>query len=92
VHLELQIGYAQAHYHCLKFLAKVLGITQAECKKLYGLHSARSGAATAAVGNGYEDRRDLLCCQMGWRDQRSAARYVKASVEVRLGVSRAVGL
>jgi integrase len=87
-----QIKYNQAHYHCLKFLAKVLGITHAECKKLYGMHSARSGAASAAVSNGYEDRRDLLCCQMGWKDPRSAARYVKASVSVRLGVSRAVGL
>lgn len=87
-----RLAYDQARSHCLRLLAKVCGVPFAECSKVYGMHSGRSGAATAAVPHGFGGQRDLLCCQMGWRDPRSAARYVKEDVAARLRISASVGL
>lgn len=88
---EEQLSYSQAHYHAIKHLSKVMGLSYDETAELYGLHSGRSGCATGAVKGGIVDR-DLLCIQVGWRDPRCANRYIQLSHEQRLTVSRALGL
>lgn len=88
---EEQLPYSQAHYHCIKHLSKVMGLSFEETSQLYGLHSGRSGCATEAVDSGIVDR-DLLCCQIGWRDHRCANKYIRLSHDSRLAVSRSLGL
>jgi hypothetical protein len=85
------LTYAQAHYHGLTPLSQVLGLSQEDTAELYDLHSGRSGCATTAVGADIDDR-DLLCCQMGWRDQRCANKYIKLAHGYRLQVSSSLGL
>ena len=56
----------------------------------YGLHSLRSGAASAAAQKGVSDR--LVSKQGQWLSESARNRYIKDSVEDRLSVTRALEL
>ena len=56
----------------------------------YGLHSLRSGGATAAANNGIPDR--LFKRHGRWKSDKAKDGYIKDSVSARLSVSKALGL
>ena len=58
--------------------------------KQFGLHSLRSGGASAAANAGVPDR--LFKRHGRWRSENAKDGYVKDSMESRLSVSRDIGL
>ena len=56
----------------------------------YGLHSLRSGGASAAAQHGVSDR--LISKQGRWASESARNGYIKDSLESRLSVTRALGL
>lgn len=58
--------------------------------KQYGLHSFRSGGATAAVANGVSER--LLKKHGRWKSDSAKDRYVRDSVQVKMSVSKNLGI
>ena len=56
----------------------------------FGLHSLRSGGASAAANNGISDR--LISKQSCWSSEKARNGYVKDSVVKRLTVSNTLGL
>ena len=58
--------------------------------KDYGLHSLRSGGASAAAQNGVSDR--LISKQGRWASENARNGYIQDSKEMRLSVTRALGL
>jgi len=71
---------------CFKEALKLCGINE----KLYGLHSLRSGGATAAANRGVPDR--LFKRHGRWRSEQAKDGYVKDNLEVLLSVSKCLGL
>ena len=65
-------------------------IKQLEDHKKYGLHSLRSGGASAAAQNGISDR--LISKQGRWSSEKARDGYIEDSKQTRLSVSRALGL
>ena len=62
----------------------------AENPKQYGLHSLRSGGASAAANNCVTDR--LVSKQGRWSSEKARNGYIKDSVKTRLSVSKMLGL
>lgn len=58
--------------------------------KQYGLHSLRSGGASAAAAAAIPDR--LLMCHGGWRSESAKSMYIQETEETLLRVSRALRL
>ena len=58
--------------------------------ELYGLHSLRSGGATAAASNNVDDR--LISKHGRWKSDKSKNGYIKDTVEKRLQISKSLGL
>ena len=56
----------------------------------FGLHSLRSGGASAAANNRISDR--LISKQGGWSSEKGRNGYIKDSVVKRLTVSNTLGL
>ena len=56
----------------------------------YGLHSLRSGGATAAANAGVPDR--AFKRHGRWRSENAKDGYVKDTLEYRLNVSKSLGL
>ena len=56
----------------------------------YGLHSLRSGGATAAANNGVPDR--LFKRHGRWKSEKAQDGYVKDELNARLSVSKSLGL
>ena len=56
----------------------------------YGLHSLRSGGASAAAQNGVSDR--LISKQGRWASENARNGYIQDTKETRLSVSKALGL
>lgn len=59
-------------------------------KKLYGIHSLRSGGASSAANGGVPDR--LFKRHGRWRSERAKDMYVKDDIEKRLLVSKCLGI
>ena len=59
-------------------------------KKIYGLHSLRSGGASAAANAGITDR--MFKRHGRWKSETAKDGYVKDSLESRLRVSLSLGL
>ena len=59
-------------------------------QKLFGLHSFRSGGATAAANNGVKDR--LFKGHGRWKSEKTKDGYVKDSVSELLSVTLNIGL
>lgn len=58
--------------------------------KQFGLHSLRSGGASAAANVGVPDR--FFKCHGRWRSENAKDDYVKDSLASRLSVSRSLGV
>lgn len=82
------ITYSQLHNHVCTHWAKVLGISVQKCKELYGLHSLRSGGATAVKDNVCER---LFQAHGGWRDRRAMMVYLADDAATKLTVTTAMG-
>ena len=82
--------YSQMHYHVLKRVAALLGISVEAAKQKYGLHSLRSGGTTAAHQAGVEPR--LLQAHGGWKSEAVMQVYIAERIDKKLAVSKAVGL
>ena len=80
------ITYETARKTFLDHLSQALP----EDLKLYGLHSLRSGGASAAANNDVSDR--LIGKHGRWSSNSSRDRYVKDSNVKRLRVSQSLGL
>lgn len=72
-----------------KWLAKLTGLPTADVQERFGLHSLRSGGATAAAAGGVEER--LFQAHGGWRSRGAMLPYVQESMEAKLSVSAALG-
>ena len=59
-------------------------------KSNYGLHSLRSGGASAAANNNISDRK--ISKQGRWKSEKSRNTYIQDSLEDRLSVSKKLGL
>lgn len=59
-------------------------------KKQFGLHSLRSGGATAAAAAGVEDR--LFKKHGRWKSENAKDGYIKESIDNRLSVSKKLGI
>ena len=59
-------------------------------RNLFGLHSLRSGGASAAAGAGVPDR--LFKRHGRWRSENAKDGYIKDSLESRLSVSQRIGV
>ena len=59
-------------------------------KKQFGLHSLRSGGATAAAAAGVEDR--LFKKHGRWKSKNAKDGYIKESIDNRLSVSKKLGI
>lgn len=84
------ISYQQAHYQVLATVAKVLGVTHGAAQAAYGLHSLRSGGATAAAQSELLEER-LFQAHGGWRSREAMLPYLQESVSSKLSVSAALG-
>jgi len=96
------MSYAQARYHVLKFTASALGMSKDAAQKRFGLHSLRSGGASAVVnapplseqlnilGVGATVDHTAFLAHGGWADARTARRYLVLNMDVRLGVTAAL--
>lgn len=60
--------------------------------KMYGLHSLRSGGATAAAKNNTELTERLLKLHGRWKSDTSKDMYIQEEVEQRLKISSALGI
>ena len=81
----LGIGYTRAR----EIFLQKLKSCNLEVKK-YGLHSLRSGGATAASENDVSDK--LISKHGRWKSDRSKDGYIKDTVEKRLKLSKSLGL
>ena len=79
------IAYSRAREELLWYLDKC-----GYDAKLYGLHSFRSGGATAAASRGVNDR--LFKRHGRWRSETAKDGYVQDELESLLTVSRNLGL
>ena len=79
------LSYGRARERVLAMLSSI-GLDRGE----YGLHSLRSGGASAAANRGVSDR--LIKYHGGWRSDTARDAYIKDSLESRLSVSRLIGL
>ena len=79
------ISYTRTREIVLEKLSE-LGLDQ----KQFGLHSLRSGGASAAAYAGVPDR--LFKRHRRWRSENAKDGYVKDSLESRLSVSKRIGL
>ena len=87
INSEIQVRFliqCQEKFYCL--LLKNLGLD----KSKFGLHSLRSGGASAAANPGIEDR---LFKKLGrWKSERAQHRYVKEDMYTKLSVSKNLGI
>lgn len=84
------LEYGQAKYQVMKYAAKVLGVSQEAATKRFGLHSLRSGGATAvAQSRAIEER--LFQAHGGWRSRAAMTPYLQEALEAKLGVTQAIG-
>jgi integrase len=67
VFMEEAVSYQQMHYHITKRLAAHFGVSEAQTQQQFGLHSLRSGGATAAFQAGVDPK--LLQAHGGWRSE-----------------------
>ena len=81
--------YSQCRLLVLKALEKVLGLDRAAVTKLFGTQSLRSGGATC-VAQGVPDR--VFQRHGAWASADIKNEYVKDSLDVRLAVTKAMGL
>ena len=56
----------------------------------YGLHSLRSGGASAAANNGVSDR--MISKHGRWKSEKGRNTYIKDNLEKRLEVTQSLGL
>ena len=63
---------------------------EAEIKGNFGLHSLRSGGASAAAQNNVNER--LISKHGRWASDRARNSYIKDSIEYRLTISRKLGI
>ena len=63
-------------------------------RKLFGLHSLRSGGASVSAGAGVPDRlfKRHSTCTCRWRSENAKDGYIKDSLESRLSVSQRIGV
>jgi integrase len=80
-----QISYTRAREILLSALEAV-GLE----KRKFGLHSLRSGGATAAAAAGIDDR--LFKKHGRWKSDKAKDGYVKENIDVRLSVSKNLGI
>ena len=80
-----QISYTRAREILLSALEAV-GLE----KRKFGLHSLRSGGATAAAAAGIDDR--LFKKHGRWKSDKAKDGYVKENIDVRLSVSKKLGI
>lgn len=78
-----KLKYSSARWQILKMF-KAIGLKAGE----YGLHSLRSGGASAASKQGVSDR--LIARHGGWRTYQSRDRYIRDSRKTVLSVSKAL--
>ena len=77
-------------YTRLRELFRVALLPYVDDISKYGLHSLRSGGATAAANNGIPDR--LFKRHGRWKSDKAKDGYVKDSINARLLVSKSLGL
>ena len=87
VHGHLKISYSTMRKTFKDTLGKVVG---EEDIKMYGLHSLRSGGASAAANNDVSDR--LISKHGRWSSSTSRDVYIKDSKNKRLKVSNSLGI
>jgi hypothetical protein len=83
------VAYAKMRTLVLRYVGKVLGLPAADVQERFGLHSLRSGGATAVAAVGVEER--LFQAHGGWRSREAMLPYLKESLPNRLAVSAALG-
>ena len=83
--LNQPISYSTARTGCLKLVAKI-GLDPND----FGLHSARSGGATAAANRGVPDR--LFKRHGRWVSESAKDSYVKDNFAKLLSVSQNLGI
>ncbi|XP_076113718.1 integrase/recombinase xerD homolog [Mytilus galloprovincialis] len=82
---NVPISYTRAREVLLNAL-ETIGLD----KKQFGLHSLRSGGATAAAAAGVEDR--LFKKHGRWKSENAKDGYIKESIDNRLSVSKKLGI
>jgi Phage integrase family len=82
------ITYKKAHYQILKYIAKALGISQAEATIMFGTHSLRSGGASHVASENVDER--LFQAHGGWKSKAAMHAYIKESLQNKLSVSAAI--
>jgi hypothetical protein len=87
------ITYARARKWLLKAVAKVRGVSEKEAGSFFGLHSLRSGGASAVAGVLAEANVSEHTFQMHgrWRSREAMLGYIERQLGPRLAVTRALG-
>jgi hypothetical protein len=83
------VSYSKMRAQVLKYVGKVLGVSEEEAKSRFGLHSLRSGGASAVAAEGVDER--LFQAHGGWRSREAMMPYLKDSVETKMSVTAALG-
>lgn len=84
-HGDKSISYSSARSSFMEHLARIVKNTN-----IYGLHSLRSGGATAAANSGVSDR--LIAKQGRWSSNSSRDGYIKDNPAKRFKVSESLGI
>ena len=84
-HGNKPISYSSARGSFMGHLSKIVDNTT-----IYGLHSLRSGGATAAANSGISDR--LIAKQGRWSSNSSRDGYIKDNPDKRFKVSKSLGI
>ena len=81
-------SYSCCQYWVLGALARALGKSVQDIRIDYGVHSFRSGGATAAASSVDVD---LVQAHGGWRERTSVLGYIDTGLDQKLSVSRSLG-